>query len=277
MIKKDLHIVFGPSGKANLSRSQIVNKDHGDILGFDDPLSLGPLCDLDEMEHIENRKLWLKRIFDSFESEDGSNFVDANLNQIRTLLQTIRNYKSIYLWLGNYANEKLTTARLLSHLQGLTIPIFKADFAKAEFKNGKGEDIKLISLQVMKEADVLELGKHFEELSEQDKRSFISLWEQLQKDKSVIHLFDKEDNCISKDESFFDNYLLNRCSDQSKKSAFVVAYTLFDIWDEWGRGEVGDGYLYYRLNVLEKEGKVEITDRHENSERGRQIFNVRRV
>ncbi len=43
MTKKDLHIVFGRLGEPNLSRSQIVNNDHGDILTFDDPLSLGPL------------------------------------------------------------------------------------------------------------------------------------------------------------------------------------------------------------------------------------------
>nr|WP_068886626.1 DUF3658 domain-containing protein [Pedobacter panaciterrae] len=125
--------------------------------------------------------------------------------------------------------------------------------------------------------DALELAKHFEELSEKDKGSFVSLWEQQQKDKSIIYLFDKEQNCIPLEESFFDCYLLNRCGDQSKKSAFVVGYTLFDIWDEWGSGAIDDSYLYYRLNFLEKEGKVKTTNRHEDSERGRVIFNVKRV
>jgi hypothetical protein len=277
MNKKDLHIVFGFTGEAILHQSQQINKEQGDILRFNDSLSLGPLGNLDKNKGIDNRMLWLKKIPGYIEFKDDSNYINIDLTKIKALVKNINNYKRIYLWLGNEADEKIITARLLYHLQGLSIPIFKPDFSKAEFKNIKGESINISSLLQMKEGDILKLWKHFEELNERDKQSFTSLWERLTKEESVIHLFDKESNYISRDESFFDQYLLNRCSIQDKKSSLVVAYTLYDVWEDWGYGGIGDAFLFYRLNILEKERKIKITNRDEAPERGHRLFDVRKA
>lgn len=273
MSKKDLHITFGYKGKAILSESQFVNKDRGDILGFADPLSNGPLYNLDK-QGSENRKSWFKNAFCWATDENDYSFVDDDLIQVKTLLETINNYKILYLWLGSTACEKLTTARILHHLEGLEITILYVDFSKTDFKSDRGVSLNSSSLQDLKSEDVPELAKYFSQLRKHEKQSASLLWTSLQKDKSIYHLFDKQNNCVSGEESFLDKYLLNRCIEQNN-SSMVVAYTLFDIWEEWGLGEIGDCLLYCRLNVLEKQGKVTITDRNKDPERGQVLFQVK--
>lgn len=276
MQKKDLHIVFGSSGETILSQSQIVNKDEGDILSLCDLVSLGPLSNLDDSTGIESRKSWFRKFLNPIEYDDGSNFVDNDFNLIKTLSGRVGNYKHVQLWFGSDASEKIATARLLYHLQGLTISIFKLNLSQVKFKTDKGVILDTSSLQQVAQADVPKLLNHFEELTEQDRQSYASLWQKLINDNGSIHLFDKKNNCISRDESFLDRYLMNRCTTQTK-SAMVVGYVLIDLWEEWGLGEIGDIILYYRLNILEKEGKVKITERDEDPERGRRLFNVTRV
>ncbi|MBE8719621.1 DUF3658 domain-containing protein [Sphingobacterium pedocola] len=76
-------------------------------------------------------------------------------------------------------------------------------------------------------------------------------------DDAVFRVFNKEGAGIIGDETFYDRYLLNRCSKRSQLSSRIVGYTLMDIWDEFGIGDgAGDSYLYYRLNVLGEMGKV---------------------
>lgn len=271
--KKDLHITSGNQGKAILSESQFVNKDQGDILGFTDLLSLGPLYNLDK-QGSENRKLWFKNAFCWSTDESDYSFVDDDLIQVKTLLETIHNYKTLYLWLGNTACEKLTTARILHHLKGLDITILQVDFSKTDFKSDRGVSLNSSSLQDLKSEDVPELAKYFSQLGEHEKQSASLLWTSLQKDKSIYHLFDKQNNCVSGEESFLDKYLLNRCIEQNNSSR-VVAYTLWDIWQEWGAYEIGDSLLFCRLNALEKQGKVTITDRNKDPERGQVLFQVK--
>ena len=79
MSKKDLHITFGFSGKAILDQSELIDPDLGELMGFVDPLSQGPICDLDDKEAIQKRKAWLQRVFGSIQSEGYNNFIDDDL------------------------------------------------------------------------------------------------------------------------------------------------------------------------------------------------------
>lgn len=277
MPDKDLHLTFGFVGTAILTQSQLIDPKLGEILGFTDPLSQGPLCDLDDIEAIKNRKLWLQEAFGSIRSEEGDNFIDDNLNLLRKLINTSNKYKTIYLWLGDEANEKITTARLLYYLNGLAIPIYRLNFNKMEFWNEEGVKLVLTSLQVMRVEDISVASQHFEELSTDDKQAFVSLWDRIRTDQSVVHIFDKSAELVSGDETFFDQYLLERCNDQSKRSSLIVGYTLCDIWEKFGSGSVGDVFLFYRLHELANKGKIAISNLHEDVGRAKVVFDVRKV
>lgn len=274
MLKKDLHITFGFSGETILTQSKIIDDAQGEICNFRDQLALGPLCDLDNIA-IENRKRWFQKLFGSIPSEGEDSFIDDDLNLLKKLIDTSNRYENIYLWLGGEANEKITTARLLFHLQGISVPMYRLNFDKMEFRNKEGVKLDLTSLQAMTVENIPEVSRYFEELSKEDKRSFVSIWDNLLTDKSVIHLYDKSGNYVSGDETFFDEYLLNRCNETPQRSSLIVAYTLFDIWEKFGGGSIGDRFLFHRLNELGNMGKIEISSPHENADRAKLVFDVK--
>ncbi|MBD1433668.1 DUF1835 domain-containing protein [Sphingobacterium sp. DN00404] len=277
MLRKDLHITFGFSGNAVLKESQLINTKQGEILGFTDPLSQGPLCDLEDTETIKRRKLWMKDVFGSIQLEGGSTFIDDDLNLLTRLMNNAVDFNAIYLWLGDEADEKITAARLLYHLQGQLIPIYKLNFDKMEFRNEKGTKLEINTLQVMCVDNIPEASKYFVELSAADKQAFVSLWDNIREDVSAVHIFDKSGKYVSGNETFFDELLLSKCNNTTQRSSLIVANTLFTIWEKFGGGVVGDLFLYHRLKMLSKMGKIEISNPHEDAERAKMIFDVKKL
>jgi|GEM_PF-2509698 len=47
---------------------------------------------------------------------------------------------------------------------------------------------------------------------------------------------------------------------------FIIGYTLCDIWYENPYSDVGDIFLFHRLNKLGEEGKLEIIGREEDTD-----------
>lgn len=275
--KKTLHVTFGYSGRAVLEQSGFVDTSEGEIIGFDDDLSIGPLCDTDDAEDIGRRKRWLDEVFEPTVPGSEFNGVEDDLIRLKHLASTARDYKCIYLWLGDEAVEMMLTARVLYRLQGVDTTVYKLNFSKADFRNADGQKLDLTSLQLMHIEHVPEASRHFEKLDGERRQWYASLWERLLVDDSLIRVFDKYGNYHPADETYFDRFLIDRCTDRPQDSTHVVAYTLFDIWEEYGYGNIGDSYLYHRLNHLGKTGKVEITGRHEDKLRSRRLFKVRRA
>lgn len=276
MSQKALHITFGFSGKATLVQSQLLDLEHAEIVSFTDPLSEGPLCGLDETEAIRARKQWMQKVFGPIESEESNNFVDDNLTLLKQVISFSDQHSHIYLWLGDDANEKITTARLLFYLKKLSTPIYKLNFHSMDFRNEQGEKLSIRSLQMMLEDNISEAAKHFELLSENDMQSYASLWMHIRARDAAINQFDNAGKHLASDETFFDEYLLKRCSETAQKSSLIVAFTLCDIWDTFTYGYVDDLFLYYRLKELAHMEKLEIYNPHDDAERAKIVFDVRK-
>lgn len=275
-MKKKLHIVFGFVGKAILIQSGLIQDD--EIICFEDPLSLAPLCDLAQTERILKRKQWIDRTLGNFKTEDGVHIVDDTLNKLQATLNNIKSYDRVQLWLGNVDNEKITAARLLYHLRQINIPLFIVDFSKVTFENKIGRILTPIALHQIniKEAKIIDW--HFEKLSLEKIQNFISLWEQIRNDDYEIHTFSKDGDIIVADESYYDRYLLARCTNTPQISSKIVGYALCDIWAELGfECSVGDVLLFDRLNILGENDIIEITNRSKDLQSERRIFYVRRL
>lgn len=264
-LKTTLHITFGLTGMYLISKSRDAIASVKDTICFEDPLSIGPLCDLNDDEGTERRKWWFKEILESSESENLIKIIEKDLLSLDRLVSTAANYQQIYFWLGDEASEKITAARALHHLQGLDVPVFKSNLAKAGFRSKDGKKTTNNSLTMMSFEYVPEAFGLIEPLDDGDKRSLVSLWRELLADDSVVRLADKEGFHLT-DETFVDGYLLNRCTDQNQHSTIVVGYTLMDIWDDFGFHTVGESLLFHRLNVLAKMGKLEITERRKDED-----------
>ena len=277
-MKKDIHIVFGFTGRAILTQSNYIDTEKNEILCFADPLNIGPLCDLNRSLHVTQRKKWLDKVIGPFYLDDNVHFIDDNINSLKKLIKSIDSYNSIYLWLGNVDNEKLTAAWLLYHLQLSDIPVFKVNFDRIVYKNKTGNMVKGSSLSMIDQAVISKIDWPIELMSEEARRDMISLWEQIRDDEYVIHTLDKDGKLINSEESYFDNYLLDECSREPVRSPWIVAHVLCKIWDDHGVNcTIGDGFLFHRLNQLGKEGLIEITERSDEPNRANNIFTVRKV
>lgn len=272
-MKKDLHIVFGEQSKAVLIESNLLEAASVEIVAFNDLLSLGPLCDSEDISRINSRKLWLASILDNYE-ESNIFSIEADHNSIQNILTNKDAYSKVYIWLGSHTNERIAAARLLFHIKKLSIPIFKLDFSKGKFKNVNGAPIILNSLCVMKVQNLLEIAPYFEEINSQEIQSFASLWSTLRTSNSFVRIFDKNGILIEGDESFFDQYLLNRCTATNQSSAYIAGCAMSDIWEDYDDIPTGDIFIFHRLNHLGKNGKIQISER--TKERGNILFQVRK-
>jgi len=277
-MNKDIHIVFGFTGRAILTQSDYIDAEKDEILCFADPLNIGPLCDLDRPLHVTQRKNWLDNVIGPFYLDDNVHFIDDNINSLKKLIKSIDSYNSIYLWLGNVDNEKLTASWLLYHLQLSDIPVFKVNFDRIAYKNKSGNMVKGYSLSRIDQAVISKIDWPIELMSEDAKRDMVSLWEQIRDDEYVIHTLDKDGKLINSEESYFDSYLLDECCSEPIRSSQIVGYALCKIWNDHGMNcTIGDGFLFYRLNQLGKEGLIEITERSDVPDRANAIFTVRKL
>lgn len=269
---KQLHITFGFSGNATLLQSNFIDPKEGEIVCFTDPLAIGPLCDLDDQERVNIRKNWLEKILGPIQDEDGCNFVDTNLALLKSLKDSVDKYEEIYLWLGPETNEKLTTARLLYYLEDTSTPIYILHFDKMDFRNKQGKKLDLNSLQILTIEQIPEASKHFEKINSEEVNTFSTLWENVRTEQSTQRVIDKTGKYLSGDDSFYDSFLLNQSSDTPQRSSRIVGYSLSAIWECYGGGDVGDSFLFHRLNELAKTGLIEISNR--DQERPEVIFDV---
>jgi len=107
-------------------------------------------------------------------------------------------------------------------------------------------------------------------------QSYASLWTHIRAHNAVINQFDNAGNHLAGEETFFDEYLLKRCSETAQKSSLIVGFTLCDIWDTFNNGYVGELFLYYRLKELANMDKIEISNPHDDPERPKIVFDVRK-
>ncbi len=240
MHKRNIHLVFGHTSNTILLQSGLINPETEDVVVLNDPLSLGPLFDVDDERGAENRRLWwIENVYGLLGSESSIDFFEEDLNRIKKLSNDMPRYKAIYLWFGEDGNEKIAMARLLHYLRGIQIPIFKTD---------------LTSLYLMNPADLPDVAKQFYELNTQHQVYWESLWEQLLSDDATIHIFDKSNNLLTGNHLFFDTFLLEKCTGEPKSSALIVGQALTAIWNTYGLSGIGDVFLFHRLNCLgEKE------------------------
>lgn len=273
-MKKHLHIIYGEQSRATLIESNCIEPKSGEIISFNDLLALGPLCDIGNIARIEARKLGLATILNQIDDiEVGIYSIEANHNSIQNIIANQHVYNKIYLWLGPHTDEKITAARLLFHIEKLNIPIFKLDFSKGNFKKVNGDPMALNSLRVMNVQNLQEIASHFMEMDTAEIQSFAALWSTLRTNDSTIRIFDKNGELLEGDKSFFDQYLLNRCTATNQGSAYIIGCAMCDIWEDFDHVPTGDIFLFERLNQLGIDGKIQISERRE--ERGGILFQAR--
>lgn len=176
--------------------------------------------------------------------------VNKNVETSKRIIANYRNER-IYLWTGLSAAEIITTARLLYNFQVRHNNISVFDFSNFTMKNARGEEVHPEILGATDLSRVNEIHKHFRPLTEDELLKFRELWKRVKVTNSLVWILDNG-QIIDKDETYFDSFLLSRCTNEFQTPARVVGHTLCDT-----NFNVGDAFLNYRLKQLTLMQKLE--------------------
>lgn len=250
MRTKDIHITFGLWSKETLTASKVLHPDETVILNLDDPLNIGPLCDLYTPERIHARKEWLGKIFAEV------SMVDKDLETIQSFTDNLQHIRKIYLWMGLHTFETaevLNAMRLLCHLSELDKEIFMLDFPNIPLERADGKGMMYPgSLAVVAIEQVKILSGSFIPVDKNEVKRFPQRWSGLLSGNSNLRVLEK-DGCVrEKDDCFYDASLLKNCTEIFQPTARVIGRTLCDI-----DFSVGDGFLNWRLKQLISDGALE--------------------
>ncbi len=240
MQKENIHIVFGKIGRRTLIDSKVIDLNKSQIISFDDILNIGPACDINAIEDIQKRIDWLQKIF----GDNPNPPVEQDLNSIEKIVNDADNINELFIWTGNCASEKISTARLIYHLLKLDKPIFIANFNTPVRSN------QTATFQVK---DIIE---QFDRIDKSRLHDWRNLWEKVKSENARLWILDKKGQIAVKKIDYFDSSLLTNCDDKFQKAARVIGETLVDI-----DFDVGDSYLNWRLKQLALNGKLETRGR----------------
>lgn len=253
MKHKDIHIVFGPGSRGTLRVSGVVPENSAEIVCMYDVLTYGPLLDIPpSAAEIQERKEWLSKMWpiDCYDEPD-QNIVDRDTTIIQSLAG--RETGRIFFWTGRRAGEILGTARLFTLLAGYGREIYIADFPNVAVSRWDGAIIYPDSLSMTAPEQVGEIARRFRRVGEEELPRWSDIWREALSDGAMLRILDEEGQISGVDISWFDRFLESRCTDEFQKAARIIGMVLtYDMW-----GDVGDGYLNWRLKALVESGRLQ--------------------
>lgn len=254
--KKDLHIVFRFADRT-LVDSEVFEKDDIVLFKLVDNLTIGPISDLETIEGIKTRKVWLEKTFgDLIFKEEILSDVDMDIATISKISEVTDKCKDIYIWTGRDVSEVISTARVLNNFIKWDKSIYVLDFSNVQVINVNGEIVSPKSLLQTASSQIKDVVKHFKLQETTDIKKWEKVWNEVKTESSILRLFDKDGAIRHKPESYFDDFLLSKSKEVFQKAAIVIGQALVDI-----DFSVGDSYLNWRLKELVKDKKLEFRGR----------------
>lgn len=256
MIQKDVHVVFSKSAQGTFVASQEFDLSSIQLVRLEDNLNIGPICDIDPDEGIEKRKDWVKKFLGNNPGDYAIrlNVIESDIEKIKQLTKHHEDMGNLFLWTGCFANEILSTARLLYHLpQAYTNNIYMVDFANVAVKRSIDDMIVYPKTLIATEpARLNEVSKHFKLMDKYQLSNWKEIWKNLRNGNTILRVLQEDGKIYEEDEAYFDPFLITNCKDEFQSAARVIGYTLCDI-----DFAVGDDYLNWRLKQLSLMKKIE--------------------
>lgn len=250
--KKDLHIVYRYADKV-LQNSEIFDLDNIELIKLVDNLSIGPVCNLETIDWVNNRKDWLDKIIvDKKYKEEIISAVDEDVTTISKISEVADRCENIFIWTGCDASEVIGTARVLKKLKKLKKSIYVLDFSNIQVQNINGEIISPKSLLQTAPSQIKDVIRYFKLQESADFKKWEEMLIDVESSNSLLRILDKNGTISHKRESYYDNLLYSKCIEEYQKASVVIGQALVDV-----DISVGDNYLNWRLKELVKEKKLE--------------------
>lgn len=251
-MKKVLHIVKTPRAEELLLESGLMGRDDTECRVFLDILHLGPLCDLEGEQAIEERIAYFNRMFSG--TADGDTWaVRDDLVGIKKIRRD-SSVDQIYLWLGDIDNERLLTARLLYYFATLNCSIYLMDLSDFPLWNRSGQSYKGRTIEWYQASQLMQIFRAFRLLDAITIQKEAAIWNRLLNENTAARVYNNVGDLISVEEDFFTERLLSNCEPEFKRAAWVIGMTLAK--SVYNESEIGDVALNYFLIKTCKQGRL---------------------
>jgi len=245
-----LHITFGSPAASKLKESFEINAElKGEVLPLTEDLSIGPLKQIHDNEGQVKRKAWLSKI--AANTSDLPYLLESDLDKYE-LIRSNLGTRDIYIWCGSDSNSHIGYLKLMSEIPNFPDRIFLLDYPEMiQYPIGI---FPFLHIGLLSASEIGKLNKYFRPLSYKEKNILVNAWLEISKTNSVLRVIE-ESKIVNVGEDYFDQMLVSYCTNDCKKSAWIVGEVLVEVFDRWQTAN--DSFLNWRLKELVKMGKLD--------------------
>lgn len=262
-----VHIVFGESSATALGAAfELDEQLKGDILYFEDDLSIGPLFILDTKDGQSARKQWWMYQMAGIQPQpvaaEGSPEASApvqeeesgdqdKFRQLKALLKA-EPEQEVYLWAGQNARDVCGYYWLISQLYDFAGRIHIIYLNNLPFLNEKGGVFYPTHLHQILPKEFLKAKKLARPVSLAEFEIDGDEWSRLMNDNAGIRLLEGGKKLRGEPTAFYDKELITQTTAEFQKASKVVGLVTGKL-----KYPVMDQFLGWRLKELIKENKLE--------------------
>ncbi|WP_217606158.1 DUF1835 domain-containing protein [Chitinophaga sp. GbtcB8] len=260
-----LHIVFGQASKPVLAAAfELDEKLSGEILCFEDDLSVGPLFILDTKDGQSNRRQWWQQLAglqpqpvaaaaeETAPPAEEEPWADAELaKQLKALLKA-EPEQEVWIWAGQNARDVCGYYWLVSQLYDFAGRIHIIYLNNLPFLNEKNAVFYPTHLHQILPKEFLKAKKLARPVSLAEFELDGDEWHRLMNENAGIRLLEGGKKIKGEPAVHYDKELLQQSTKEFQKAAKVVGQVTGKL-----KYPVLDQYLAWRLKELIKEGQLE--------------------
>ena len=245
------HIVVGGVVEGILKSAFATDDDNayvGEVRKFRDDLSVGRIDRL--METYIDRIDWFAKI--TARTDFGDYLKDRLEDYVRTDYEetlVFRPDDKIVFWHSGIVSEQVTLRYLAKRFFGRQL--WEVDVSDLRIHYWNGMKVVPRALGECSSPELMEAIQHIQPISEKRMEKYRSEWTQLEKDSSVLRIFEAG-QIIPVEESYYDQVLLDATSRRFKPASEVVG-TVMGSADQI----IADTFLNYRLRQLIEDQRIE--------------------
>jgi hypothetical protein len=271
-----IHIVFETANIEVLNKAFELDESlRGNIIEIKDDYAVGPIVDIYDTYGYQQRRDWWKDLLEFTPYKEQMDIVDDKLT-VHQLLRKLDNISEVqegdsameepenvaeqtdkseelWIWMGQNQHDVCGYYWLMSQLKRFQGRVYVLYLNNLPFINEKGLIFYPQHLYEIQPKEFLKAKKLARQITLSEFELDPDEWKRLCNENAVIRILEGGKKLLSKEESFYDNDLLQVITANFQKVNKVLYTTLTKM-----KIKTGDVFLFWRIRKMIEEGKLEM-------------------
>ncbi len=250
-----IHIVFNTADVEVLQKVIELDESlNGNIIEIKDDYAVGPIIDIYDEYGYQQRRDWWKNLLQHSPYQEQINIVNDKL-AVHQLLQTLdgNEFEEVWIWMAQNAHDVSGYYWLMSQLKNYQGRIQVLYLNNLPFINEKGLIFYPQHLYQIQPKEFLKAKKLARPITLSEFEVDPDEWKKLCNENAVVRILEGGKKIVSKEESFFDNDILNVVTTEFQKLNKIIHSTLNKMIHK-----TGDVFLVWRIKKLIEQERLEM-------------------